>query len=72
MIRADFTVPECNTRVDGHVDVYDEPRSFGWRTSEPDNLIARGELPCIRLGRRILVPLRPLMRLLEGAGASPR
>jgi excisionase family DNA binding protein len=33
-------------------------------------LIARGELPSIRLGRRILVPLRPLLRLLEGAGAS--
>ena len=35
-------------------------------------LIARGELPSIRLGRRILVPVRPLLRLLEGAGASPR
>ena len=24
-----------------HVDVYDEPRSFGWRTSDPDNPGAR-------------------------------
>jgi hypothetical protein len=28
-------------------------------------MMARGELPCFRLGRRILVPLRPLMRLLD-------
>jgi excisionase family DNA binding protein len=28
-------------------------------------LVARGELPCVRLGRRIVVPRRALIALLE-------
>jgi len=31
----------------------------------------RGEIPTIRLGRRLLVPLAALERLLERAGAPP-
>ena len=37
-------------------------------------LLTRGELPCIRLGRRILVPRRALERFIEErpAAASER
>ena len=31
-------------------------------------LVTRGELPSIRLGRRVLVPLRPLERLVDTGG----
>lgn len=31
--------------------------------------VARGEIPCIRIGRRVLVPKVTLDKLLEGAGA---
>ena len=30
--------------------------------------VTRGEIPCIRIGRRILVPKAALERMLEGAG----
>ena len=30
--------------------------------------VARGEIPCIRIGRRILIPKVALQRLLESAG----
>jgi excisionase family DNA binding protein len=53
------------------VSVPEAARLLGISRTYAYEMIARGELPCIRLGRRILVPLRPLMRLLEGAGASP-
>ena len=37
-------------------------------------LVRRGELPHIRLGRRLVVPVRPLMAMIDGeeepAGAS--
>ena len=32
--------------------------------------VARGEIPCIRIGRRILIPKVALQRLLESAGES--
>ncbi len=32
--------------------------------------VARGEIPCIRIGRRIHTPKVALQRLLEGAGGS--
>jgi excisionase family DNA binding protein len=32
--------------------------------------VSRGEIPCIRIGRRILIPKVALQRLLEGAGGS--
>ena len=32
--------------------------------------VARGEIPCIRIGRRILVPRVALNRLLESAGVD--
>jgi excisionase family DNA binding protein len=32
--------------------------------------VARGEIPCIRIGRRILVPRFTLNRLLESAGVN--
>ena len=31
--------------------------------------VSRGEIPCIWIGRRILVPVVALNRLLESAGA---
>lgn len=34
-------------------------------------LVARGELPCLRLGRRIVVPRRALLALVETAGVDP-
>lgn len=34
-------------------------------------LVARGELPSLRLGRRIVVPRRALVAMVEGAGAEP-
>ncbi len=32
--------------------------------------VARGELPCIRIGKRILIPKITLERMLEGAVQS--
>ena len=34
------------------------------------DLVRRGELPAVRLGRRIVVPLRSLELALEAAGAT--
>lgn len=34
-------------------------------------LVARGELPSLRLGRRIVVSRRALVAMVEGAGAEP-
>lgn len=31
--------------------------------------VRRGDIPCIRIGRRVLVPKKALARLLAGAGA---
>ena len=33
-------------------------------------LVARGELPCLRLGRRLVVPRKALDQLLDTAGAG--
>jgi excisionase family DNA binding protein len=33
--------------------------------------VRRGEIPSIRIGRRVLVPRAPLERLLDGADALP-
>lgn len=33
---------------------------------------ARGEIPSIRIGRRILVPVAALSKLLESAGTTPK
>ena len=33
-------------------------------------LVARGELPSLRLGRRIVIPRRALERMVEEAGSS--
>lgn len=33
-----------------------------------DEAVARGEIPCIRIGKRILIPKVALNKLLEGAG----
>ncbi len=35
------------------------------------DLVARGELPSLRLGRRVVVPRRALEALVEDAGAEP-
>ena len=32
--------------------------------------ISRGEIPCIRIGRRILIPKVALERLLDGSGQA--
>ncbi len=34
--------------------------------------VARGEIPCIRIGKRILVPIAGLNRLLESAGTATK
>ena len=34
------------------------------------NAVSRGEIPCIRIGRRILIPKVALERLLDGAGEA--
>ena len=34
--------------------------------------VSRGEIPCIRIGRRILIPKVALERLLESAGGAGR
>jgi excisionase family DNA binding protein len=34
-------------------------------------LVGRGELPCLRLGRRIVVPRRALLALVEAADTTP-
>lgn len=35
------------------------------------DLVARGELPSLRLGRRIVVPRRALESMVDSAGAQP-
>jgi excisionase family DNA binding protein len=34
------------------------------------DLIARGDLPSVRFGRRVVVPTKPLLTLLNGALVS--
>jgi len=34
--------------------------------------VATGEIPSIRIGRRILVPVAALTKLLESAGTKPK
>jgi excisionase family DNA binding protein len=34
-------------------------------------LVAQGEIPSLRLGRRIVVPRRALEAMVDGAGAEP-
>jgi len=34
------------------------------------NAVSRGEIPCIRIGRRILIPKVALERLLDGGGEA--
>lgn len=33
--------------------------------------VAAGTLPCVRLGRRVLVPREALLRLLDGGSSPP-
>jgi len=52
------------------VTVEEAAQALGISRAQAYALIARGEFPCvtIRLGRRVVVPLRPLQRLLDGEG----
>ena len=44
-------------------------RRLGISRTHAYELVGRGELPSIRLGRRVLVPRRSLERLVEGDAA---
>ena len=55
--RLTFTVEEAATALG-------ISRAFAYEA------VARGEIPCIRIGKRILVPLAGLNRLLESAGTA--
>lgn len=44
--------------------------ALGISRSSAYEAVHRGEIPTIRLGRRLLVPKAALERLLEGAGES--
>ena len=50
--------------VNEAADVLGISRAFAYE------LVARGELPCLRLGRRVVVPRHALEQLLERADAS--
>ena len=52
------------------VTVEEAAEAFGISRAQAYALIARDEFPCpvIKLGRRVVVPLRPLQRLLDGQG----
>lgn len=52
--RAVLTVPEAGA-------VFGVSRSAAFRA------IARGELPALRVGRRVVVPVHALRRILDGA-----
>ena len=51
------------------VSVTEAARLLGISRALAYELIARGELPAIRLGRRLVVPYRALERLVERAEA---
>lgn len=48
--------------------VEESARILGISRATAYEAVARGEIPCIRIGRRILVPIAGLNRLLESAG----
>ena len=54
------------------VTVEEAAQALGISRAQAYALIARGEFPCpvIKLGRRVVVPLRPLQRLLDGEGGT--
>ncbi len=52
--------------------VEDAARVLGISRAFAYELVARGELPHLRLGRRLLVPRRALEELLDAAGACPK
>jgi excisionase family DNA binding protein len=47
--------------------VEEAPRALGISRTFAYEAVARGEIPWIRIGRRILIPKIALERLLEGA-----
>ncbi|MHB8190559.1 MAG: helix-turn-helix domain-containing protein [Ferrimicrobium sp.] len=42
--------------------------AFGISRAFACEAVARGEIPCIRIGQRVLIPKIALDKLLEGAG----
>lgn len=52
------------------VSVTEAARLLGVSRALAYELIARGELPALRLGRRLVVPYRALERLVERAEAG--
>jgi excisionase family DNA binding protein len=50
------------------LDVSEAGRLLGLSRNSAYAAVAGGELPCLKVGRRILVPRDALRRLLEGAG----
>jgi excisionase family DNA binding protein len=47
--------------------VEEAARALGISRAFAYEAVARGEIPCIRIGKRILVPIAGLNRLLESA-----
>jgi excisionase family DNA binding protein len=61
-------------RIDGDIDplvlsVREAAALLGISKDLAYELVARGELPSLRLGRRVVVPTRPLLALVDGASA---
>jgi hypothetical protein len=46
-------------------------RYFGLSRNSSYIAVERGEIPVIRVGRLLRVPVRAMERLLDGAGAKP-
>jgi excisionase family DNA binding protein len=58
---------ECKT-----VSVEEAGRILGYSRNTAYDAVQRGELPVIRLGRKIRVPKVALEQMLEGAGRAPQ
>ena len=53
------------------VGVPEAARLLGISRSLAYELVARGELPCVRLGRRVVIPIRAIDDLLASARERP-
>ena len=56
-----------NEHVPLTLSVTEAAKQLGISRAFAYELVARGELPCLRFGRRVVVPRRALERLVEDA-----
>lgn len=47
-------------------------RYFGLGRNAAYSAAERGDIPVVKIGRRLRVPVRALDRMLDGAGAKPK